>query len=519
LHLITFRLRPFFSLISSLVGLAIAPGCVRKQFFQPDARPDASAALPTTADSVRGATAGRQYARHGGLYHALVGRHHRPTWAAPVAAPVLDLAIVRAGGLRPGKVGGGFNSTSLGLTGPDGHAYVLRTVDKDPVRAMPDWLRGTFLVNTLRDNISATNPYAGLVVPPLAEAAGVPHASPRLFYVRADDPAFQTDSLRHFPGQLAYLEEKAAPLPPDAPAPIAVVNSTKAFAAVYGGTGQIDQPALLRARLLDAWLGDWDRHEGQWSWAVRPPAPAGINLLAPLPKDRDMVFYRLDDGALGWLVGHLALRHWVTFGPRFAHVSQLLSSGHYLDVRGLNALTRPQFRAAAAAMQQRLPNTLIAQAMQRLPAAAYALEGPRTTAALQQRREALPALADKLYLELARRPVVGGSAQAERFEIHRYADSTVVAVYPGSSTDAHQPALYRRAFLAAETQTIQLEGLGGDDTLLVTEHAPKTTAKPKVVFYGGSGNDELRGPANSRGIRFEQAAAPAKEAYDHPPKE
>jgi hypothetical protein len=504
---------------SMLAGLIIAPGCVRKQFFQPDARLAASAALPTAADSVRGATAGRQYARHGSLYAAFVGRHHRPTWAAPVSAPVLELATVRAGGLRPGKVGGGFNSTSLGLTGPDGRAYVLRTVDKDPIRATPEWLRGTFLVNALRDNISAANPYAGLVVPPLAEAAGVPHANPRLFYVRADDPAFQTDSLRHFPGQLAYLEEKAAPMPPDAPAPIAVVNSTKAFAAVYNGTAQIDQPALLRARLLDAWLGDWDRHEGQWSWAVRSPAPAGVSPLAPLPKDRDMVFYRLDDGVLGWLVGHLALRHWVTFGPRFAHVSQLFASGHYLDVRGLNALTRPQFRAAAAAMQQHLPDTLIARAMHRLPAAAFALEGPRTVAALQQRREALPALADKLYLELARRPVVGGSAQAERFEIHRYADSTVVAVYPISSAAAQQPALYRRAFIAAETQTIQVEGLGGDDTLLVTEHAPKTTGKPKVVFYGGSGHDELRGQTKSRGIRFEQAAAPAKHAYNHSPKE
>ncbi len=519
MHLITPHLRPFILITGSLAGLVVSPGCVRKQFFQPDARPAATAALPAAADSVRGATAGRQYAHHGSLYYALVGRHHRPTWVAPVAAPVLDLATVRVGGLRPGKVGGGFNSTSLGLTGPDGRAFVLRTVDKDPIRATPEWLRGTFLVNALRDNISATNPYAGLVVPPLAEAAGVPHANPRLFYVRADDPAFQTDSLRHFPGQLAYLEEKSAPLPPAAPVPIAVVNSTKAFAAVYDGTAQIDQPALLSARLLDAWLGDWDRHAGQWSWAVHPPSPAGISPLAPLPKDRDMVFYRLDDGVLGWLVGHLALRHWVTFGPSFAHVSPLLSSGHYLDVRGLNALTRPQFRAAAAAMQLRLPDTLIARAVQRLPAAAFALEGPRTIAALQQRRAALPALADKFYLELARRPVVGGSARAERFEIHRYADSTVVAVYPAASQNTPQPALYRRAFFPAETKSIQLEGLGGDDALVIIEHAPKTTGKPGIVFYGGPGNDARSGQTNSRGIRFEQASAPAKQAYDKPPEE
>ena len=275
----------------ALAGL-LGTGCVRKQFFQSDARLDATTPLPAAADSVRRATAGRQYARHGSPYNALVGRHHRPTWAAPVAAPVLRLATVQPGGLTPGKVGGGFNSTSLSLTGTDGRAYVVRTVDKDPIRATPELLRGSFLVNVLRDNISSTNPYAALVVPPLAAAAGVPHSNPRLFYVRADDPAFQTNSLRHFRGQLAYLEEKAAPTTPP---PAAVLNSTKAFAAAFAGSEQRFAPTeLLRARLLDGWLGDWDRHPGQWSWAVTRPTESGSATLVPLPKDRDMVLYRLD---------------------------------------------------------------------------------------------------------------------------------------------------------------------------------------------------------------------------------
>ncbi|MCI1187636.1 hypothetical protein MON38_09405 [Hymenobacter sp. DH14] len=510
--MILLRLR-FYTLMGGALAGLLATGCVRKQFFQPDARLDATAALPAAADSVRNVTAGRHYARHGGLYNALVGRHHRPSWAAPVAAPVFNMRTARPGGLRPGKVGGGFNSTSLNLTAPDGRAYVIRTVDKDPIRATPMAVRGTFLVNVLRDNVSSTNPYAALLVPPLARAAGVPRSSPQLFYVRPDDPAFQTDSLVHFRGQLAYLEEKAA-LAPERPAPAAVVNSVKAFGSLFASPARrFDQPALLRARLLDAWLGDWDRHAGQWSWAVDAPAPGGFAPIRPLPKDRDMVIYRLDDGVLGWLIGHVIIRHWVTFGPRYKAPVAQLSNGEYLDRRALNQLTRAQFQAAARDLQRRLPDSVIERAMRRLPPAVYALEGPRTLAAFQARRDHLPALAETFYRELARQPRIAGTNEAERFEIHRYADSTVVAVFPAKGT----ATFYRRAFVPTETKRIQLEGLGGDDVFVIENHGPVARCSPAIRIYGGLGTDELRQPGS--GVRFEQDSVPAGKAFDKLPEE
>ncbi|MBD2768988.1 hypothetical protein IC235_13935 [Hymenobacter sp. BT664] len=513
------RLSICFQLLAVLAGGLLGTGCVRKNFFQPDARPEADLAyrLPATADSVRGATAGRQYARPSRLYQVLVGRHHRRSWAAPVTVAVLSLAQARRGGLQPGKVGGGFNSTSLALAAADGQTYVLRTVDKDPIRATPKLLRGTFLVNALRDNVSATYPYGALVVPPLSRAVSVPSAAPRLVYVRADDPDFQGDSLRLFRGQLAYLEEKFA-LSPTQPAldDARTVKSSEAFAAVFAHPSQrIDQAALLRARLLDGWLGDWDRHAGQWSWALTESSQTGLTTFAPLPKDRDMVFYRLDDGLLGWLLGHVIQRHWVTFGPSYRNVPGLVSSGRYLDTRGLNQLTRIQFGAAARAMQRQLPDTLIDRAVRRLPPAAFALEGPRLINALKARRDALPRLATAMYEQLARRPVVGGTAEAERFEVHRYADSTVVAVYAAQGTTR----TYRRCFLPTETQRIQLEGLGGDDVFVIENHAPKKVSRPQLRLYGGPGTDELRAQTTTKGIHFSQGSLPTKHAYNCPPKE
>ncbi|MDB5233675.1 MAG: hypothetical protein JWR44_668 [Hymenobacter sp.] len=510
-----------FRLATFAAGLLLGTGCARQHYFQTDARPDTSRVLPATADSVRGVTAGRQYARHGRLYGALVGQHHRRTWAAPVDVPVLRLAEAQPGGLRPGKVGGGFNSTSLSLEAADGHNYVLRTVDKDPIRATPQLLRGTFLVNVLRDNISSTNPYAALAVPPLAAAVSVPHTSPRLFYVRAEDPSLQGDSLRLFRGQLAYLEEKTAVQA--GMSGQSTVNSTETFKAVFASPiARIDQMALLRARLLDAWLGDWDRHPGQWNWAVKHiEAPHGTTY-SPLPKDRDMVFYRLDDGLLGWLIGHVAIRHWVSFGARYKNPVALLSNGEYLDRRALNGLSRAQFQAAAAAMQKQLPDSLLNRAVHRLPPAAFALEGPGTIAALQARREALPAVADALYYELARLPMVGGTAQAETFVIKRYADSTQVAVYPGVSGTG--PPLFRRTYLSSETKEISLQGLGGDDTFIISSPAGQAAKGGiRLRMYGGPGNDTLVNdiPSSKPGKRnrFIQGSAPEKQAYDKLPEE
>jgi len=504
---------------AALAALAVS-GCARNPYFQPDARPEAvrAQALPASADTVRNATAGRQYNAHGRLYEALVGQHQRRSWAAPVTVPVMRLATAYPGGLRPGKVGGGFNSTSLSLLAANSRAYVLRTVDKDPVRATPRLLRGTFLVNALRDNVSATQPYAALVVPLLSAALAVPYCSPRLFYVRADDPAFKSDSLRHFRGQLALLEEKFSG--PTAPVPglgrVPVLGSKEAFAAVFANPSlRFGQTALLRARLLDAFMGDWDRHPGQWNWAEVVGENPADKTLVPLPKDRDMVFYRLDDGALGWLAGHVLLRHWTTFRATYAPATNLFSSGRYLDARGLNGLSRAQFQAVAKAMQQRLSDTLLARAVLRLPPAVWALEGPRSTAALRARRDALPALADAFYLRLARRVTVGGTDAPERFVVQRFADSTRVTVYAGSSGIA--PMMYRRTFYPAETRTIQLEGLGGNDVFEVSG-APGIS-RPAVRGFGGNGADTMPAPAGGSGVRIGQGSAPAKHAYDAPPKE
>ena len=393
--------------LSSCLLLA-ALGCVRPSFYQPDARLTPTAPIPPT-DSVR-VTAGRHY-QHGFVHNVLLGKHYRTVWATPVPAPVLRPRALGVGGLRFKKLGGGFQTLSLTLEDQAGREYALRSLDKTPARTLPKVLRHTFVLGLVRDATSAIMPYGALVVPPLAEAADVPHTHPRLFYVLAAEPALGPAAAQ-FGGKLTLLEEKfdgPQNLTPAFGSATDLLDSEDMLRRRYlDPTHRIDQVAFARARLLDLWIGDWDRHEGQWQWAEY--AGPRQTLYQPVPKDRDQAFFRFDDGALPWLMSRKwAVRKFRTFKPRYEDIGGLTKNARFIDARGLNAVTRAQFQTLALDLQSRLTDSVIAAAVRRLPPPVYALEGPRLAAALRARRAALPAAADQFYHLLARCVTVAGT--------------------------------------------------------------------------------------------------------------
>ena len=473
-----------------------ASGCAGRHSSQADARvgPGSTEALPATVDSVR-VVAGRQYNRHSKLYCLIWGRHYRAVWAAPATVPVLRLATAAPGGLTPERAGGGYQSISMTLAGAQGREFALRALDKEPSKTLPKVLRHTFVLNAVRDATSAAIPYGALTVPPLAQAAGVPHSRPRLVYVRQDEQGLGKMSER-FQGKVALLEEKYEALAsrtPDLATATEFLGGEAMLKNVYAlPTCAIDQNAFLRARLLDVWLGDWDRHEGQWSWAAFKENGGRVRY-QPIPKDRDQVYFRFDDGLMPWLASRRFIApKFHTFKPTYGYVPGLVRQARFIDQRGLSQMTRADFRRMAADLQRRLPDSLIERAMHRLPPAAYALEGPRIGSALKARRQGLPQAADEFYLTLAQEPTVGGTAQAERFVVHRYPDSTTVRIFsaalgkltPGDSLR------FRRTYYTTETLELTLEGLGGDDVFEVTT---TEAGKPiPLLLYGGQGRDQLR---------------------------
>ena len=495
-----------------LLGLGLTTGsCARHHYFQPDARigPGSTTILSATADSVL-ATAGRQYNRHSGFYQFFLGRHYRRVWAAPVKVAVLNLATAAPGGLIPGKAGGGYQSISMTLEGHQKREYALRALDKEPYKTLPLLLRHTFVLNVVRDATSAAIPYGALTVPLLAQAAGVPHTRPRLVYIRQDETGLGESSAQ-FQGKLALLEEKynsLAARTPDLAAAVGFNGGEAMLKKVYHHPAYfIDQPAFLRARLLDVWLGDWDRHAAQWSWAAFKEAGGRVRYLG-IPKDRDQVFFRFDDGVIPWLAARPFIApQFQTFRTAYTNVAGLVYQARFIDQRGLPAMTRADFQRTARDLQRRLPDSVIDRALRCLPPAVFALEGARLGTVLKARRETLPRAADDYYLTLAHKPTLGGTAQAERFVVHRYADSTTVRIFSRalSPLSAGDSLWFQRTYYPAETKELSLNGLDGDDIFEVSTAA---TRRPMpVLLYGGEGHDRLVLHGSSQRLKlFDEAS-------------
>src|SRR5688500_11082933 len=276
--------------------------------------PDSAAArMGVTPESLE-VNASRRGFGTGALRNILLGRHYRALWNARIKAEVLDLGRV-AGGLTPYREGGGAQTLSLRFRGADGFTYVFRGLDKDPTRRWPEELRGTVAASLAEDQMSALHPGAALVVAELREAAGVLHITPRLVWM-PDDPRLGEYRAR-YGRMLGLFEERPAKGDtriPGLEGAREIADTKELFEELEKGPrNQVDARAFLAARLMDLYVGDWDRHPEQWSW-VRFDQGA-TRRWAPLPQDRDWALTRLDGIAVA--IGRGIEPKHVSFGPSY----------------------------------------------------------------------------------------------------------------------------------------------------------------------------------------------------------
>jgi hypothetical protein len=475
-------------------------GCARKNFFQKTPVVDATlhqqlkTAAPADIDSVT-VMAGRHYKRTG-FHNFFWGKHYRELWATPVTVKVFDMKTAK-GGLSIERLGGGMQTTSLTLVDSSGFTYALRSVDKDPAGVLPKFWRNTFVLDVLRDQTSAINPYAAIVLPPMAEAAGIPHSKPELVYVMPSDTTFGEYS-EEFQDGVFMIEEKynddraITPMLGDAKD---ISGSKKLFRKRFGDDDHfIDQRAFARARLFDLFINDWDRHEGQWEWSVHEVDDD--KYYKPIPKDRDNAFFKFDDGLIPWLFSRKwAIRKFESFGPRYKDVYALMINSRFIDSRALTELTSQDYQEIALDLQSALTDEVIERAIRRFPPKVYAQAGERTIRMLKSRRDLLPQAAQEFYLHLAKNPLVIGTDKEERFEVERLNDEETSVKVIRLSDDKQ---VYHRVFKRSETKQITLYGLAEDDEFEVSGDVNKGI---RVVIVGGRGEDEIKDTSRVRSLR------------------
>lgn len=436
--------------------------------------------------------------RAGGLHRFLLGSGYRELWATPIRVEVLDLDAY-AGGLRPLERGGGAQTRSLRMEGADDRTYLFRSVDKDATQRLDPVIRESLAADVLQDQIALILPTAALIVAPILEAGGVLHAAPGL-YVMPDD-ARLGEFRPEFAGLLGLVEVRPTGGDEDGggfAGSARIVGSESFLDRIEEHQEDVvDGEAYLRARLLDALVGDWDRHPDQWRWAAFDSA--GLRTWRPIPRDRDWAFSRID-GMISLAVAGI-WPHYTGFGPRYPAAWRATWSARKLDRELLSGVARDAWMRTAADLRSRITDAVIDRAVAAMPEPHRAAVGEALRRGLRARRDSLEAFAAEYYAMLAEQPDVYGTDEADFAEARVAADGSVrVTLAPaGDEGGPAGPPFFDRTFRPEETREVRVY-LRGDDDRFVASGAADSPIVVRVI--GGGSDDAFEDRSAARIARF-----------------
>jgi hypothetical protein len=446
--------------------------------------------------------AGPEYAA-GDLHEALLGDDYRDVWTAPVRVPVLDLDTF-AGGLTSVRRGGGMQTVSLRFEAPAGREFNFRSVNKEITKGLPPWLQETWVDYLLQDQTSSIHPAAAGIASVLLDSVGVLNPGPRLV-VLPDDPRLGRFR-EEFAGRLGWIETHADenrenPELGFADA-IRVAGTDRVLEHLEESPDdRVASRAYLKARLMDIFFGDWDRHQGQFRWARYDRG--GIQWWVPIPEDRDYVFPNYD-GALIWLGQTLFIPRAIPFRSEYRDdLLPLTISAQELDRRLLSDLPREVYDSMAVWLQERLTDEVIEAALRDMPPEWYEESADDLRSALRGRRDRFREVAEQFYEQLAIAPEVHATDEPDLAQVQRLPGGEVrVRLSLRDPEDELAGPYFERTFQPEATEEIRID-LHGDDDLAIVRGDVDESILVRVI--GGGSDDVLVDSSRVRGARVATA--------------
>jgi len=446
------------------------------------------AALYDFSDSVVSVTISKIY-NVGKTQRFMMGDNYRNVWNAQVELPVFDIGSEK-GGLEIIKRGGGMQTRSLRLEDRDGKQYVLRSVNKYADKVLPEYFQNTLAIKPIQDGISASHPFAAVTIPPLANAAAVMHTNPIIVWV-PDDPRLGVYREEMANGIFLFEERPAGNRSDVASFGFSkkIVSTPKVIKKTQEDHEHIvDQQSVLRARIFDMLINDWDRHDDQWRWASFKENKK--TNYKPIPRDRDQAFF-VNEG----FITRLSTITWPTrkfqgFDYTIKDVKGLAFNARYFDRSFITEPGLDDWISAATDIKDKVTDSVIHAALMKLPPNVYKAGGLDIENKIKSRRNLLPLYASEYYQFLAKAVDVTGTKEREFFNIERQENgNTQVTVYALSKKKGKlKEQLYHRQFIYGETNEIRLYGLAGKDLFKLSGSGKKGI---KVRIIGGKGNDSI----------------------------
>jgi hypothetical protein len=416
------------------------------------------------------------YADRKAFSRLFFGENYRKEWSMPVKLPVIRVSAID-GGLVPEQLGGGFQSTSLRLKGKDGKEYALRTVEKSPDLVVPFQFQGTFVREFLDDATSAQHPYSALVVAPVASAIHVPHSTPIIGAVVADENLGIYQSL--FDNKVCLLEEREPLGKSD--------NTIKALKELQQDhDNTYDGRNFLKARMLDVLFADWDRHADQWRFYNRSEKGQPKNYIA-IPRDRDMVF-NITEGILPTIAKRMFLlpRVYGFKGNLIPGSRYYLYKTVFLAAHPASQISHDDWTTLSNEFKTQVTDSVLEESLQQLPADIYPLRHDKLLAALKERRDEMPEAMERYYHFSNSIVDIHTSNKNEFISVKddRNENGSIVTILKRSNDGSLGDTLVYKTYPHAVTKELRIFVGKGNDSVVVDNK----TSGVKLRIIGDKGN-------------------------------
>jgi len=427
-----------------------------------------------------------------GLYKTLWGKHYREFYGKEVNAPVVLLDTLM-GGLTPLKRGGGQQSKSLRLQDKNGKQFVMRALKKSTIKFLQanafqetyigSALDGTVIDKFLADFYTTSHPYVPYAIGGLSDAAGVNHTNPILYYIPKQNTlgVYNED----FGDELYMIEEHVGGTQLDLESfgkPEKILSTADVLQEIHkSGKSVVDEPSYIRARIFDMLLGDWDRHEDQWRWALFKK-PDGTEICKPIPRDRDQAFSIYDGALISFLTRAIpGLRKMQTYGEDLRSVKWFASSPYHLDLTLIHASNWDEWEKQAKFIQNGLTDTEIEKAFDAIPEEIKGETIEDIKVKLKARRGNIVKIAKAYYEYLNEFEVITGTQKGDKFHITRHPNGKTTV-----KLERKDLGILNRTFTHDITKEIWIYGLDGKDSFLVDGEGNDLI---KIKIVGGKKND------------------------------
>ena len=324
------------------------------------------------------------------------GSNYRDAWSEKVKFPIVFLDTLY-GGMEIIKEGGGKQTHSLKLRSKNDIIYTLRSVTKDPEKIIPEIAEDLGLENIIVDGISAQHPYAAILAAELAQKLDILHTHPRMVFIPQQEVL--GDFNKKFGNRLFLLEyETESKGNWTSLKNVSEIIETKDLQKLKSESKAkilVDQDALIKVRLFDLLIGDWDRHAEQWGWVIQKSDRG--NIATPVAGDRDNAFFNIS-GLLPSIITNKNVEPLVRpFEKEIDHMPGLV---YPFDRYFLSNTSEDMFIKQANELQKSLSDEIIANAFEAWPEQIRKLNEKEIAEKLKSRREKLQEYATQFFQQI-----------------------------------------------------------------------------------------------------------------------